>query len=141
MTSTLIETPTGWELPVRGWQVTRCFVDPAAFGLLVDGGTGDILKLYLEGEFTLAVGGNVQASSFGGRKHKAMGYAPLLSLMGAVVSAVEISNGGDLTIEFESGHIIRVPPDANYEAWELEGLGRLMVVCIPGGGAPSIFNG
>jgi len=30
--------------------------------------------------------------------------------------------------------------DPNYDAWELEGLGRLMVVCTPGGGEPSIFN-
>jgi hypothetical protein len=68
-------------------------------------------------------------------------YAPLLSLLGEAVSRVEISNGGNLTIEFTSGGRIEVAPDPKYEAWELDGLGRLIVVCIPGGGEPAIFNG
>ena len=99
MTSPLIETSAGWELPVRGWTVTRCFVDPAAFGLLVDGGTGDILRLYLEAEFTLTPANGADAATFGGSNQDSTGYAPLLRLMGEAVSRVEVSNGGNLTVE------------------------------------------
>jgi hypothetical protein len=138
MPSALIETATGWELPVHGWKVTRCFLDTAAFGFLVDGGTGDILRLYLEGEFTFNRADG--AATFGTRDQVPIDYAPLLGLMGVTVNGVEISTNGDLRIEFASGDEIQVAPDPNYEAWELEGLGRLMVVCTPGGGEPSIFN-
>jgi hypothetical protein len=138
MTSPLIETTRGWELPVQGWKVTRCFLDPAAFGFLVDGGTGDTLRLYVEGEFTL--GRASGAATFGTSGQDPIDYAPLLSLMGVAVAGVEISSDGNLRIAFENGDEIQVAPDPDYEAWELEGLGRLMVVCTPGGGEPSIFN-
>jgi hypothetical protein len=139
MTSPLIETSGGWELPVRGWTVTRCFVDPAAFGLLLDGGTGDILRLYLEREFTLKRSSSADATSFNSNRAPTE-YAQLLHLIDGAVSGVEISNGGILRVQFESGDQIEAPPDPTYEAWELEGLGRLMVVCTPGGEL-AIFNG
>lgn len=141
MASPLIETPQGWQLPVLGWEVTRCFLDPAAFGLLIDGGTGEILRLYLEGEFTLQREGATDAVTFGTNSQGPTDFAPLLGLLGEAVSRIEIFKRGNLTIAFKSGDQIDVEPDPNYEAWELDGLGRLIVVCMPGGGEPAIFNG
>jgi hypothetical protein len=126
---------------VRGWRVTRCFVDPGAFGLLVDGGTGDTLRLYLEGAFTLRPSSGAPGSTLGGGNHDPTSYAPLLHLLNAAISRVAISAEGDLGVDFESGERVEVAPDPDYEAWELEGLGRLIVVCAPGGGQPAIFNG
>jgi hypothetical protein len=56
MDTVLIESKDGWLLPVRGWKVTRCFVDPGAFGMFVDGGTDDTLRRYLGGALTLSDG-------------------------------------------------------------------------------------
>jgi hypothetical protein len=138
MTSPLVRTASGWLLPVEGWTVIRCFVDPTAFGLLVDGGTGDILRVYIEGEFTFAH--ERGEAILGTREQGPIQYAPLLGLMGEAVHGLYISTGGDLRIEFKSGAEIRIAPDPHYEAWQLDGLGNLMVVCTPGGGEPSIFD-
>jgi hypothetical protein len=139
VTTALIEVDDGWELAVSGWQVTRCFVDPAAFGLLVDGGEGETLRLYLE--TTFAVSDADRHATYGQRDAKPADYAPLLSLMGRPVSRIHISRSGDLSIDFEDAAAIHVPPDPQFEAWELEGLGPLMIVCVPGGGEPTIFMG
>jgi hypothetical protein len=135
----LIEVDDGWELAVGGWQVTRCFVDAAAFGLLVDGGTGETLRLYLETAFTLSEEGG--RTAYGGDDTQPADYAPLLSLMGRAISRVRISRNGDLSVQFKDAAAIHVPPDSRFEAWELDGLGRLMMICVPGGGEPAIFNG
>ncbi len=139
MAPALIEVGDGWELPVQGWQVTRCFVDPGAFGLLVDGGTGETLHLYLEGLFTASESDALV--SYGGGDAVPSDYAPLLALMGRTVARVYIARSGDLHIEFDDASTIHVPPDPDYEAWELDGLGRLMVICMPGGGEPAIVDG
>jgi hypothetical protein len=139
MTSPLLDASDGWELPVTGWQVTRCFVDWAAFGLLVGGGTGDTLRLYLEGAFTLTEAGGREA--YGGNDSGPTDFAPLLRLMGRAVQRVHIARTGDLRVELDAGAALHVPPDPDYEAWELDGLGKLMVICMPGGGEPAIFNG
>jgi hypothetical protein len=101
--------------------------------LLVDGGTGDILSLYLEGQFTFTRGDAVEAATFGSDNQDPADYAPLLRLIGEAVGGVEISDRGDLTIGFEGGAQIEVPPDPMCEAWGLEGLGHLIVHCMPGG--------
>jgi hypothetical protein len=137
--SALREAGDGWDLPVSGWEITRCFVDPAAFGLLIDGGTGDILQLYLEGTFTLTEAG--ERETYGAAEARAIDYARLLRLMGRIVERVHVARAGDLHVDLGAAAAIHVPPDPSYEAWELEGLGKLMIICTPGGGEPTIFNG
>jgi hypothetical protein len=133
-TSAITEVAGGWRLGVSGWAVTRCFVDPAAFGLLVDGGTGDILRIYIRGSLTRQ-GEEGTAETFDPTDESTT-LAPLLTLMGRVVDRVFIADEGALSIDFAGGSGIHVAPDAQYEAWELEGLGRLMLICSPGRDGP-----
>jgi len=134
----LVEEIDGWSLSVAGWTVTRCFVDPAAFGLLIDGGTGDILRVYIQGRFTLA-DGEGREQSFG-ESNDATAFAPLLALMARAVARIFVSRNSELSLAFADGSAIHVAPDPLSEAWELEGLGKLMLICPPGGGSPITFE-
>ena len=51
-------------------------------------------------------------------------------LMRAVLSVSE--HHGQLSVEFDSV-TITVPPDENYEAWQIRADDGLLIVCIPGG--------
>lgn len=104
---------------------------------MLDGGPGDNLQLYLEGEFTYGQVGSEQ--TFGKDENAPADYAPLLGSMGQTVRGVHVSGNGDLRVEFGYGSEIRAAPDPQYEAWNLS-LGRLMVISVPGGGEPAIFD-
>jgi hypothetical protein len=104
----------------------------------MDGGPGDPLRLYLEGEFRLVQAG--REATFGTTEQTPSDYAPLLGLMGERASRALVSSDGDLLVEFANGSKIRASPDPDYEGWNLT-LGDLMVVCVPGGGEPAIFDG
>ncbi|MFL0177363.1 DUF6188 family protein [Mycobacterium sp. SMC-13] len=61
------------------------------------------------------------------------GLAPMNNLLGQRIFATEIGANGSLSMTFDDGSRLCVPPDANYEAWNLSGPGGLFVVCMPGG--------
>lgn len=56
---------------------------------------------------------------------------PLLALYPASLSAAYVSEGAALHLDLDSGATIVVPPDAQYEAWQVHGDGWLLV-CVPG---------
>ena len=58
----------------------------------------------------------------------------LLALLMGYVSTVTVEADGGLTIRFATGASILVPPDDQYEAWQVRGDNGLLVVCTPGGG-------
>jgi hypothetical protein len=128
-----IEDPRGWALSVRGWTITRCYIDPSGFGLLADGGTGEILDVYIEGHFTLREAGHEESFRAG---DGATRLAPLLTLMGRELNEVRVSRNSDLTVIFTDGSTLSAAPESDYEAWNLE-VGRVMFICTPGGGGPS----
>ncbi len=53
------------------------------------------------------------------------GLAPLLSLLGRYVESVTITRDGDLSVELDSGHVLRVRAHPRHEAWEMQGGGAL----------------
>ena len=62
--------------------------------------------------------------------------APILALLNAVVSKITIAKTGQLAVAFEQDRMMFVPPDAAYEAWQLECStenGDSRLVCPPGG--------
>ena len=67
-------------------------------------------------------------------------FAPLLALMARAVARIFVSRNSELSLAFADGSAIHVAPDPLSEAWELEGLGKLMLICPPGGGSPITFE-
>jgi hypothetical protein len=63
-------------------------------------------------------------------------FGPALALFGDIVSDAAVSAAGDLTVRFESGPELVIPPSPNYEAWRLNGDGVPTIVSPPGGGQP-----
>lgn len=67
---------------------------------------------------------------------------PLLALRGATVEALVASHAGVLEIVTSSG-TIRIDPEAEFEAWELDGAsthGEFFVVSGFAGGTPQVFE-
>ena len=131
----LTETDDGWELPLCGALVTRCYIDAHAVGLLL----GET-NVYLEGASELAWRGERAVLGLGDDPTE---YVPLISPIGHVVSEARASRDGQLALEFSDGSSLNAEPDPNYEAWNLTFDG-LTFVCQPGGGLavfrPSVGN-
>lgn len=62
--------------------------------------------------------------------------APLLALMRRRVASLTIARSGELTVDFDGGVSIAVPPSRRADAWEVQGGGALEGVsyrCLAGG--------
>jgi hypothetical protein len=57
----------------------------------------------------------------------------------AVVTAADADDASTLTVDFGEHGTIHVPA-REYEAWELDGPGQLMVVAPAGGGEPAVWD-
>lgn len=57
---------------------------------------------------------------------------PLLALYPDSLSAATVDAASTLHLSFVSGATIFVPGDPQYEAWQVNGPGRRLVVCDPG---------
>jgi Family of unknown function (DUF6188) len=64
----------------------------------------------------------------------------VLLLFQATVESALVGREGDLTLSFRDGARLRVQPSPDYEAWQISGPDRLLVVCMPGGGEPAIWD-
>jgi hypothetical protein len=58
----------------------------------------------------------------------------------AVVVKARVSSTSVLEVTFAAGQVLAVPPDEKYEAWQVLGPGRVMVVAPAGGGEPAIWD-
>ncbi|UCM88902.1 DUF6188 family protein [Streptomyces marincola] len=59
--------------------------------------------------------------------------APVLGLFGQSITTVDIYGRGMLTLDFGDGASLRVPPDAQFESWRLDGHGVTPITVGPGG--------
>ena len=57
---------------------------------------------------------------------------PLLALHPAPLSAAYVAKDAALHVEFDGGATVVVPPDAQYEAWEVHDDRGWRLVCVPG---------
>jgi hypothetical protein len=60
------------------------------------------------------------------------GLGPVLALYPATLVVASIDPDGTLRLVFDNGGSIGVPPDMDYEPWEILGPGTAHVVCTPG---------
>ena len=118
------ETDAEWTFALDGEQITRVCVDWAALVLLAPP-----LEIRVEGRCTLGrPGGVVELDPDGGD------LAPALRLVRASVAAVRAGKDGWLRVDLVSGGALTVPPDDQYEAWQVADEHGVRIVCTPGGG-------
>jgi hypothetical protein len=70
--------------------------------------------------------------------------APLLTLVGRQLEALEVGRDGALMVAFSDATVLRVTPHARREAWQLQGAGALeglVYLCPAGGGVPWAVDG
>jgi hypothetical protein len=60
------------------------------------------------------------------------GLGTVLDLYPTSLVSASIDASAALHLIFASGYSINVPPDPNYEAWQVNGPGTFLVVCMPG---------
>jgi hypothetical protein len=93
---------------------------------------------------SIALGGPFRLRTADAIEHRLSGedswerLVPLLGLRHDHISRVSVSHAASLRVEFSSGALLEVDPDAQYENWELTGPGNLNLVAPPGGGDPRI---
>ncbi len=121
----MINQPDRWVVPVGDGTVIQLRLD-YAFTLVVETG----FELRIESDFTFADdnGGHTYEPD----EHAALG--PVLTLHQAVVSSAEVLKDGHLIVLFADGRSLRVPPDDEFEAFNVAGPNQQLLVALPGGG-------
>jgi hypothetical protein len=61
------------------------------------------------------------------------GVASAGSLLHAVCRVVALEASGRLLVDFADGRRLEVPPDPQFEAWQIVSTGKATMVCRPGG--------
>ncbi|MGE2736061.1 DUF6188 family protein [Mycolicibacterium vaccae] len=60
-------------------------------------------------------------------------FRPIYELVGETVQDAVADDSGTLRVRFRNGTQLEVPPDEEYEAWNVSGPNGALVVCMPGG--------
>lgn len=132
------EKDNSWVIPVQDRSVTQCIID-YQFSIQswrsevqpwVPGTEGSQIYITIGGEFTF--------------QHKNQRYivdadenppsvCPALAILHKQIESITIYKNGHLEVVFSEDYRIDVPPDDQYEAWDLNATGGLHIVCMPGG--------
>jgi hypothetical protein len=116
-----------WKLPIAGRQVTRCCADYAAVQFVFDNG----VEIYIEQSFALRTS---EGASFSMDPDGAPELlAPILKIRRQEAQSGYALDDGTLELRFSDDSYLTVPPDAEYEAWNVSGIRRILV-SLPGGG-------
>ncbi len=62
------------------------------------------------------------------------GLGPLLDCYPGTLTQATIETDATLHLHLDNGTHLIVPPDEQFEAWQLRGPGMFLLVCLPGGG-------
>ena len=65
---------------------------------------------------------------------------PLLALYPDVLAKAVVGEDNSLTLTFESGASLLVPPHPQWESWQVNGPGTRLIVCPPGGADLSVWD-
>jgi hypothetical protein len=69
-------------------------------------------------------------------------FGPALELFGKTIAEASFSKQtGALYLAFEGDRQLDVNPDERFEAWQISGYDRLLVVCTPGGEPAIVWGG
>ena len=84
--------------------------------------------MVIEGAFVLEAGGVVQQLHPDDRGE----LGPLLAQYPGRRDSAAVDDDGTLRFGFDNGVALTVPPDSEYEAWQIIGPGTATIVCMPG---------
>ncbi|MDQ1490676.1 MAG: hypothetical protein QOJ23_3190 [Actinomycetota bacterium] len=88
----------------------------------------DDVEVVIEGAFVIEADGLVEHLHPAERNK----LGPLLALYPGRLDSASIDDDGTLRLRFDRGAEVTVPPDSDYEPWQIVGPGSSMVVCMPG---------
>ena len=116
------------DLGISGHEISRVCFD---YGFVIL--TSEGAELRIQTRLVAAVRGNTPQELIPGEWGP--GAAVLTTLFRRVIaSASAVVEDGSLTVTFQDGTELRVPPHPQYEAWTFAGSQGKKVVCLPGGG-------
>ena len=139
----VVESEDGWAAPVAGFSVSS-----VSFGgqtdIVANGHRADDEKAAPSTTITLA--GPFRFLDRHGVDHHldAEGpwelLVPLLSLRHDQIESVVADRLGNLTVRFESTALVEVGFTGLYENWQVNGPHGVLMVGLPSGGEPAIWN-
>ncbi|HEY0776475.1 MAG TPA: DUF6188 family protein [Gemmatirosa sp.] len=135
MSATLDERPDGHVLLLDEHRVTQLLVELRAVRLLTYS-LHDAIELRIGVPFTLAQADGDARPVDPAEPER---LAPLLTLVGRRLEALEVSERGAVEMAFSDGTLLTVAPHPREEAWQLQGAGGLeglVYRCPAGGGRP-----
>jgi hypothetical protein len=122
------------DLPLAKAAVTQCRVD-RGFTLVLDelDAVGRVWTVRIDGPFRLADADKHRTAFDDDARPSAWGPAIDAVLDATLIDAIVAADGG-LSLRFDTGHQLGVPPQRAYEAWQVTGPDGFLAVCEPGGG-------
>ena len=123
----LIKENGNWVIPIAGGRIERCIVD---YGISYEVETSDgTATLRIEGEFHLESHNEQYSLS----PETPLCLGPALALLHSSIQTASAQSDGKLVLRLEDGRSLSINADEEYEAWQLKGPNKLMLVCMPGG--------
>lgn len=129
VTRGLVRAGAAWRLPVTGLPIVHCRVDHA-LTIRFDSPDGSY-DLRIENDFTFAPAGAAEVVLR--PEEDPTGLGPVLACARTSAEEVLAFDDGRLTASFADGSRLVVDSSQDYEAWNLSGPDRMLVVATPGG--------
>jgi Family of unknown function (DUF6188) len=86
------------------------------------------IEVVIESPFVLRTGEHEYHLDPGERR----GLGPLLGVYPNTLTSASVDDRATLRLKFTDETMISVPADPQYEAWQVNGPGTFLVVCVPG---------
>jgi len=118
----MVKAGSGWELSIGPCDLSFLRVDHQTRLQFEE------TEVVIESPFVLRANGVVHHLDPGERAD----LGPFLHLYPDTLSSSSVDADGTLHLVFASGATLSVPPDPRYEAWQVNGPGTFLVVCVPG---------
>jgi Family of unknown function (DUF6188) len=133
----------GWSAPVSGFAITDVRfsgqVHITAYGSRAEGEKGSPRT-------TITLGGDFILLDRFGAEHRLDAedpwdtLTPLFTLRHDRIASAIADRRGWLIVEFESAARLAIGPNGNYENWQLMGPNGILIVGLPGGGEPAVWD-
>ena len=136
----LERTSNGYAIKIEGWKLDRCCVGYSVRLYFANGDPEQDRgsELLIGSHFVVH-----QSNGHSERLHAESAperLGPVLGLLNRTVMSAEVATDGRLRILFSETGEIEVPPDPNFEAWQIDGP-DFFAVCVPGGGDLATWAG